>query len=28
MRKPADLAAYGALIVAAVVWGGSIVGQK
>ncbi|MGH7209023.1 MAG: DMT family transporter [Nitrospiraceae bacterium] len=28
MKRPADLAAYGALIVAAVVWGGSIVGQK
>ena len=28
MRRPADLTAYGALVVAAVVWGGSIVGQK
>lgn len=28
MRRPADLTAYGALIVVAVVWGGSIVGQK
>jgi len=26
--KPSDLAAYGALVTAAVVWGGSIVGQK
>ena len=26
--RPADLTAYGALVVAAVVWGGSIVGQK
>ncbi|MGH7250426.1 MAG: DMT family transporter [Nitrospiraceae bacterium] len=28
MMRPADLTAYGALVVAAVVWGGSIVGQK
>lgn len=28
MSKPSDLAAYGALTTAAVVWGGSIVGQK
>lgn len=28
MRKPSELAAYGALTTAAVVWGGSIVGQK
>ncbi|MEK7268935.1 MAG: DMT family transporter [Nitrospirota bacterium] len=28
MSKPSDLSAYGALITAAVVWGGSIVGQK
>jgi len=28
MKRPADLAAYGSLIVAAVVWGGSVVGQK
>jgi len=26
--KPSDIAAYGALVTAAVVWGGSIVGQK
>jgi len=28
MRRPSDLAAYGALVTAAVVWGGSIVFQK
>jgi drug/metabolite transporter (DMT)-like permease len=28
MRRPSDVAAYSALTVAAVVWGGSIVGQK
>lgn len=28
MSKPSDLSAYGALITAAVVWGGSLVGQK
>src|SRR5579885_1687998 len=28
MGKPSDLAAYGALVTSAVVWGGSIVGQK
>lgn len=28
MTKPSDLSAYGALVTAAVVWGGSIVGQK
>jgi drug/metabolite transporter (DMT)-like permease len=28
MRRPSEIAAYGALVTAAVVWGGSIVGQK
>lgn len=28
MKKPSELAAYGALVTAAFVWGGSIVGQK
>ncbi|MEW6542620.1 MAG: DMT family transporter [Nitrospirota bacterium] len=28
MSKPSELSAYGALVTAAVVWGGSIVGQK